>query len=57
MNKILFFFYTLILFNIFIWMIVPEAVFGVLWKWDIFYVILMSPLLYESWKNEQTSNR
>lgn len=54
MNRsvVYFFAYTLTLFNLFIWMIAPEAFYGVLWKWDIFYVLVMMPLLHRSWKNE-----
>lgn len=42
----LFTIYALTLFNIFVWMIWPEILYAVIWKWDIFVTVLWAPLIY-----------
>ena len=42
--------YALVLFNVYVWMIWPELLYGVLWKWDIFMILLFAPLLYKAVK-------
>jgi hypothetical protein len=37
--------YALSLFNLYIWIILPEAL-SILWKWDIFMVFLFAPLIW-----------
>jgi hypothetical protein len=38
--------YTLALFNCYIWLIMPELLYAVIWKWDIFVTLLFAPLIY-----------
>lgn len=47
-----FFVYALTLLNIFVWMVWPEFLFAMLWKWDIFVVAMAGPPLYIAIKNE-----
>ena len=53
---IYFYIYALALFNVYIWMIWPEVLYAVL-KWDIFFTILVAPLIYflhKDMKDERT---
>ena len=54
MNILAYFIYALGLFNCYVWMIWPELFYGMLWKWDIFMVLLFAPLLYKAVKNDKT---
>ena len=38
--------YALALFNCYIWLIWPELLYAVIWKWDIFVTLLFAPLIY-----------
>ena len=38
--------YALALFNCYIWLIMPELLYAVIWKWDIFVTLLFAPLIY-----------
>lgn len=46
MKLMMYFFYALALFNAYVYLLIPEFVIAVLWKWDIFMVMLIAPLIY-----------
>ena len=57
MSVSVFLVYALSLFNLYIWIILPEAL-SILWKWDIFMVFLFAPLIWNlKEKNERANKR
>ena len=42
----LFAIYALALFNCYVWLIMPELLYAVIWQWDIFVTLLFTPLIY-----------
>jgi hypothetical protein len=49
-DVIYFFIYAMILGNLYAWLVFPEFLYTMLWKWDIFYTALMAPLLFKTLK-------
>jgi len=43
----LFCIYALALFNCYVWMVWPELFYAVVWQWDIFVILLFTPLIYD----------
>ena len=48
-----FFVYAMAVFNCYIWMIWPELLYDVVWKWDIFMALLFAPLIYKAVKYDR----
>ena len=51
-SLIIFFIYALFLSNFFVWMISPQFLYEMMWKLDIFIVLIFAPLLYKEYNNE-----
>ena len=49
----LFCIYALALFNCYVWMVWPELFYAVIWKWDIFVILLFTPLIYATRSGEK----
>ena len=49
--------YALALFNVYIWMILPEIFYNMIWKWDIFVALLFAPIIMEVNRNERKLQR
>jgi hypothetical protein len=53
--------YSLALLNCYVWIIWPELFYALVWKWDIFIILMFAPLIYETdqktrrVKNERTN--
>lgn len=41
-----YFIWALVLFNAYVYMLIPEYVMQELWKWDIFMILLFAPLVW-----------
>ena len=52
MKLTLYLFYALALFNVYVYILIPEFVIQELWKWDIFIVMLLAPLIYSLEKSK-----
>lgn len=51
-SVVYFFVYAMAVFNCYVWMILPDFFFTMLWKWDIFMALLFGPLLYKAVKHD-----
>ena len=57
MKIILYFLYTLIVLNVAVWILSPWFFFLMMWKLDIFILLIFAPLLAREWLYEKQRPR
>lgn len=45
--------YGMILLHVYVWFIWPEFLTEAMWKWDVFMVLLIAPILYLNRRDER----